>query len=129
MDSQQLFGMIIGGIAVVGGLALGMVSIIVSVPLSYKEKLAKLEATNKERLALIEKGFDPALIFKEKKKAGNDPLFWGLLLVGLGAGFILGYLVHRATGWNFGIMAHATPLVLAGASMIGYFIYRKRNDK
>ncbi|HEX4852332.1 MAG TPA: DUF6249 domain-containing protein [Puia sp.] len=129
MDSQQLFGMIIGAVAVVGGLSIGMVSIIVSVPWTYKEKLARLEATNKERLALIEKGFDPALIFKEKKKAGNDPLFWGLLLVGLGAGFILGYLLHKATGWSFGIMAHGMPLVLGGASMIGYFVYRKRTDK
>lgn len=129
MDAQQMYGLIIGGIAVVGGLAIGMVSIIVSVPWSYKEKLAKLDAANKERMALIEKGYDPAIIFKEKKKAGNDPLFWGLLLVGLGAGFILGYLLHRATGWNFGIMAHGTPLLLAGFAMIGYFVYRKRYDK
>ncbi len=64
--------MIIGGIAVAGGLAIGAISVAVSVPWAMKEKLAKLEAQTRERMALIEKGFDPELIFKDKKKVGND---------------------------------------------------------
>jgi hypothetical protein len=127
-DTKEILGILIGGIAVLGGFTIGIVAIMISVPWSYKEKLAKLEAANKERLALIEKGYDPALIFQEKKKVGNDPLFWGLLLAGLGFGFFVGYLLHLLTGWSFGVMGHSMPLFLGGVSMIGYYVYRRRSE-
>jgi hypothetical protein len=129
MQHEALLGMLIGAVSVIGGIAVAIIAIIISVPWSYRERLAKLEATSKERLAMIEKGYDPAAIFPDKKKAGNDPLFWGLLLMGLGAGFMLGYLLHLATGWSYGLMAHAMPIFLAGVCMIGYVAYRKRADR
>src|ERR1700722_6358841 len=92
--------MIIGGIAVAGGLAIGAVSIVVSVPWAMKEKLAKMEARNKERMVLIEKGLDPEEVFREKKRVGDDPLFWGFLLAGIGLGLFVGYLVALSTNWD-----------------------------
>jgi hypothetical protein len=116
--------MIIGGIAVAGGLAIGAISIVVSVPWAMKEKLAKLEARNRERMALIEKGIDPDQMLKEKRGVGHDPLFWGFLLTGLGLGILLGYVLSMVTQWNSLILPNAMGILLGGLGMIAY-TYRK----
>jgi hypothetical protein len=119
--------MIIGGIAVAGGLAIGAISVAVSVPWAMKEKLAKLEARTRERLALIEKGIDPDQLLKEKRGVGHDPLFWGLLLTGLGLGILLGYILSMVTQWYSLMLPNAMGILLGGLGMIVYS-YRKRAD-
>jgi uncharacterized membrane protein len=125
METEKLWGLIIGAIAVIGGLGIGAISIFVSVPWSYKEKLAKLEAKNKERLALIEKGIDPATVLKNEKSAGQDPLFWGLLLAGIGLGILLGYLVHLMMGWERAVLINGMSILFGGVALILYHRYRK----
>jgi hypothetical protein len=125
---EDEMGMIIGGIAVAGGLAIGAIVIIVSVPWSMKEKLARLEARNKERMALIEKGLDPEQFFKEKKRSGGDPLFWGFLLAGLGLGLLVGYLLALSTGWDVYLLTNAMAIFLGGVAMIVYNFYSKKQD-
>jgi uncharacterized protein DUF6249 len=120
--------MIIGAIAVAGGLAIGAISIFVSVPWAMKEKLAKMEARNKERMALIEKGIDPDQMLKEKRGAGSDPLFWGLLLAGLGLGVLLGYILSMVTQWDSMILPNAMGALLGGVGLIVYAWNRKRMD-
>jgi hypothetical protein len=127
MQSDQLIGLIIGGVSVVGGLAIGAVAIIISVPWSFKEKLAKLEASSKERMALIEKGVDPALIMKPKNVIGNDPLFWGLLCVGLGGGSALGVLLSDLTGHKPETYSSSIAVLCTGIALVCYFVYRKRS--
>ena len=128
METDKLIGLIIAASSVVGGLAIGAIAIMVSVPWSYKEKLAKLEASSKERLALIEKGVDPALLFTKKKTAGQDPLFWGLLLIGIGAGSFLGVVINSFTGWNTQLITNSMAILLGGIALVVYFFYRKRSD-
>lgn len=125
MDTDKLIGLIIGGIAVAGGLAIGAISIIVSVPWSMKEKIAKLEIKSKERLAMLEKGMDPALIFKEPKPAGHDPLLWGLLLAGMGLGLLLGYVLSLITGWNRVVLTNSMAVLFGGIGLVVYSLYRK----
>jgi len=120
--------LIIAGIAVAGGLAVGAVAIAVSVPWAMREKLARLEGRSKERLALIEKGYDPERIFEDKKKAGSDPLFWGFLLAGLGLGLFLGYLISLATGWNGEVLINSLGIFSGGVGMIIYH-YAGRNKE
>jgi len=127
MQTDQLMGLIIGAAAVVGGLAIGAIAIMVSVPWSFKEKLAKLEASSKERMALIEKGVDPALIMKPKNVIGNDPLFWGLLCVGLGGGSALGILISDLTGHKPETYSSSIAVLCTGIALVYYFIYRKRS--
>jgi hypothetical protein len=119
--------LIIGAIAVGGGLAIAAISIVVSVPWAMKEKLAKLEARTRERLALIEKGIDPDKLFKEKRGVGHDPLFWGFLLAGLGLGILLGYVLSMVTQWDSLMLPNAMGILLGGLGMIVY-TYRKRAD-
>jgi hypothetical protein len=120
--------LIIAGIAVAGGLAIGAISVAVSVPWAMKEKMAKLEARTRERLALIEKGIDPDQLFKEKRVVGNDPLFWGLLLAGLGLGVLLGYILSMVTQLDSMILPNAMGALLGGLGLIVYAWNRKRMD-
>jgi hypothetical protein len=126
MSGEDLGGMIIGGIAVAGGLAIAVVSIVISVPWAMKEKLARLEARNRERMVLIEKGQNPEDFFSEKKKAGGDPLFWGFLLAGIGLGLFAGYIVALSTGWDVYLLTNAMAIFLGGVGMIAYHIYGKK---
>ena len=128
MDGNDLGGLIIGGIAVAGGLGIGVVSIVISVPWAMKEKLARLEARNKERMVLIEKGLNPEDFFrdKEKKRAGGDPLFWGFLLAGIGLGLFLGYLVALSTNWDVYLLTNSMAIFLGGVGMIAFHFYSKK---
>jgi hypothetical protein len=122
--------MIIAAIAVAGGLAIGAISIIVSIPWAIKEKMARLEARTKERLALIEKGINPAEFLKEPKRAGNDPLFWGLLLAGLGLGIFLGYLLSLVIGWDSTVLSNSLAILFGGVGLIIYrLVAGKPNDQ
>jgi hypothetical protein len=129
MQQNDLAGLIIGGIAVTGGLAIGAIAIVVSIPWGMKEKLAKLEAKTRERMVLIEKGYDPMEVFKEKKKVGNDPLFWGFLVAGLGLGLFLGYVLALTKGWDVKILTNALACFLGGLGMIIYHFYTRKRDE
>jgi uncharacterized membrane protein len=127
MQSDQLVGLIIAASSVIGGLAIGAIAIIISVPWSFKEKLAKLEASSKERMALIEKGVDPVLLMKPKNPIGNDPLFWGLLCVGLGGGSVLGIFVSDVMGRKPETYSSGMAVLFTGIALVIYFVYRKRS--
>lgn len=130
MDPNAIGGLIIGGIATVGAMGLGAIAISVSIPWAMKEKMAKLEARNKERMLLIEKGYDPAEVLKEKKRSGGDPLLWGLLLAGLGLGLLVGYLLALFTGLDVYLLTNAMAVFLGGVCLIVYnSINKKQGDQ
>ena len=130
MDPNAIGGLIIGGVATVGVMGLGAIAIAVSIPWSMKEKLARLEARSKERMAPIEKGLDPEQFFKEKRRSGGDPLFWGFLLAGLGLGLLAGYLIALSTGWDVYLLTNAAALFFGGVGMIVYnFINKKQGGQ
>ena len=128
MEADKLFGPLIGVLAVGGSLAVGAISIIVSVPWAYKQSLAKLEANSKERMALIERGVDPDILLKKKRTVGQDPLFWGLLLIGVGAGIFLGIMVNFWMGLNNENLTNALAILLGGVAILIHSFYRKRTD-
>ena len=128
MDTEKLISLIIGGVAVAGGLGIGAISVFVAVPASTREKLAKLEIKSKERLAMLEKGIDPSIIFKDPKHAGQDPMLWGLLLAGMGAGILLGYLLSLATGWSQPILVNSLAIALGGIGLVIFSLFIKRSE-
>ena len=129
MPTQDLTGVIIAGVSILGGLTIGAIAVAVSVPWSMREKMAKQEAASRERLALIEKGYDPEQVFKNKKGAGNDPLLWGCLLAGLGLGVFLGYVLAKMNGWDEKALTNAVGIGLGGVGLVVYHLIRKKpND-
>jgi len=85
---------------------------------------------NKERLALIEKGADASIFVKGRQHA--QP-FWkilvlnlALLLMGIGAGVMLGGLLHSAAGVQNDIAMPGSIFLLAGTGLlIGFFITKQ----
>ncbi|SRR5258708_989250 len=128
METDKLISLIIGGIAVTGGLAIGAVSVMVSVPWAMKEKIAKMEIKNRERMAMLEKGIDPEIIFRESRGVGQDPLLWGLLLAGMGLGVLLGYIVHLLTGWDRMVLTNGMAILFGGVGLIVFSFFRRQTE-
>ncbi|MBT8258576.1 MAG: hypothetical protein KJO49_08900 [Bacteroidia bacterium] len=84
---------------------------------------------NKERMALIEKGADASIFNMGKSHATPFwqvfPLNGGLLLMGIGAGVIVGGLLDSA-GVNYDFAMPGSIFLFAGIGLlIGFFLTRK----
>jgi hypothetical protein len=85
---------------------------------------------NKERLALIEKGMDASVFLKGR---GSSQPIWkvlivnmALLLMGIGAGVMLGGILAQVGGVDGDIAMPGSIFLLAGTGLlIGFFITRK----
>ena len=89
---------------------------------------------NKERLALIEKGADASIFGKGRQHA--QP-FWkvlilnlALLLMGIGAGVMIGGILGQALGVDWDIAMPGSIFLLAGTGLlIGFFITKKMDQE
>jgi hypothetical protein len=89
---------------------------------------------HKERLALIEKGVDASVFVKGRQHA--QP-FWkvfilnlALLLMGIGAGVVLGGILSDIGGVDEDIAMPGSIFMLAGTGLlIGFFITRKMDKE
>jgi len=88
---------------------------------------------NKERLALIEKGVDASIFMKGKQHAAP---IWkviilnlALLLMGIGAGIIIGGVFTEALNLNNEIAMPGTIFLCAGAGLFIGFNMTKNLDK
>jgi hypothetical protein len=86
---------------------------------------------NKERMALIEKGADASIFVKGKSE--KDAPFWkililnlALLLMGIGAGIVVGGILQENLAGNSFYAMPGTIFLLAGTGLlIGFFITKK----
>jgi hypothetical protein len=127
MDNE-LIGICIAFIAVIGGLCIAYYAIYISVTSKNKEKLLLIETRNKERLALIEKGMDP--LIADKKNEGSLPynyLTLGVIMAGFSLGWIIGYILY-VTGLVKENLGYITGVLLAGIGLIAFYTYRRRID-
>ena len=88
-----------------------------------------LSIRKKERMALIEKGADASAFVT--KSTGNNAMKWGLLLVGLGLGLLVGsWLSQTAAFDGQEEVAHFAMLFLFGgiALVISYFIGKRDEE-
>ena len=79
---------------------------------------------NRERMAMIEKGADPTLFQSQPKPYAV--LKYGLLLVGLGVGILIGNLLAMTTVLN-PVASYFSMILLFGGAGLGayYLIYKK----
>ncbi len=83
------------------------------------------KAKHKERLALIEKGLDPS-VYMHEETSSNNALMWGLLILGIGLGSFLGYILSVYSSMGQEYMMPSLSLVFGGLGLISYFVYRKK---
>ncbi len=89
---------------------------------------------NKERMALIEKGAD-ASIFVRGKKEYAAPIWkvlilnLALLLMGIGAGIVLGGILHKNQIMHDGIAMPGAIFLMAGTGLLIGFFLTKKMDK
>jgi hypothetical protein len=102
-----------------------MLPIIISlgafVMLAYMRKFKNLE-----RMAIIDKGLDPNM-FKEELRA-SGALRAGLLLIGAGLGFLMGYWLDRA--FDMEEVGYFSMLfVFGGAGLLLAYIVEEKKQK
>ena len=71
---------------------------------------------HKERMKLIENGADPEL-FKSKPNKGIA-IKWGFLLIGIGLGLVLGYLIGETTIINTEVAIPSMILLFGGTFLL-----------
>jgi len=81
----------------------------------------------KERLAMIEKGADPA-IFESRKKVPAE-LKWGMLLVGIGIGILLGRLFASYSGMGEEASYFSMICLFGGLSLVVYHFVARNIEK
>ncbi len=81
----------------------------------------------KERLALIEKGID-ATIFESSKNQPSS-LKWGLLLVGIGAGILLGKVLAVYTTLSEEPAFFSMICLFGGIGLIVYHLIASKYEK
>lgn len=126
MNAATIIGLVIASLAIIGGMVIAIVILKITLPQQYQEKMVAMENQSKERLALIEKGIDPAILYRKEKKVSQDPLFWGLLLIGIGSGAFYGNAVWKGFyGASEQTMVNACALLCGGIGLVVYHIMRK----
>lgn len=86
-------------------------------------------ARNRERMALIERGADPSLFESVKKGHSHGILKWGMFLLGVGLGFIVGDIMYRN-----GIMSEdyayvSMICVFGGLALVGSHLCIHKSEK
>jgi uncharacterized membrane protein YfcA len=79
---------------------------------------------NKERLALIEKGADASLF--KIKGAFSATLKYGMFLMGVGIGILVGNIVAVSTSLEEVVAYFSMILLFGGASLIAYYLIEKK---
>jgi len=130
MEPSQIIGLVIASITLIGGMAIALTAVKIAVPKSYEEKQTIMETKSKERLALIEKGIDPSIIYKKEKTVAGDPLFWGLLLLGIGSGSFFGNIVWHQFSWTTeGVIVNSLACLGGGIALIIYHIVHSLSNR
>lgn len=90
----------------------------------------KVTARNRERLALIERGADPSLFETVKGRSSYGILKWGLFLVGIGLGFIIGDIVVKNGVMNEDYGYVSMICVFGGLALVAsHFLLSKREKE
>ena len=87
-----------------------------------------VQARNKERMALIEKGVDLSEFYAKKKDGGNNILKFALLLIGIGLGLFLGFVLADFVSLPSAAVVISVTLLFGGISLLLYHWISKRKE-
>lgn len=87
-----------------------------------------LYTRNKQRIAMIEKGADPAILYRKPSSNRFSALKWGLLLIGLGLGFGIGGIIDSRIEADGPIPYFSMILLFGGLGLFAYYSITKGKD-
>ncbi len=129
MTDYQIVLIVVAAIVFIG-LVIAFYVLKLVLPAQYQERMTMLENQSRERMALIERNMDPSLAEKKQPKgASSDPLFWGLLLAGIGLGAFIGYVISFSVGLEQKTAVDALGLFFGGLGLVGYHLYKAKSRK
>ena len=84
---------------------------------------------NIERMSIIEKGLPPDIFKKERSRYSSGALRWALLMIGIGIGFLMGYLLDRT--YDMEETGYFSMLFIFGGLglVLSYFLEESKNKK
>ena len=89
--------------------------------------LVYLNVRKKERMALIESGKDAKIFNMEGNVAPS--LKFGLLLIGLALGALLGNILEETTALDEGVAYFSMILLFGGIGLLVYYMIGKKKSK
>ncbi len=84
-------------------------------------------ARRKERLSLIQHGADASIL--KMDKASNSSLKFGLLMVGVALGILLGNVISETTSIQEEVAYFSMTLICGGISLLVYYGMMKKQSK
>ena len=81
---------------------------------------------HKEKLAMIEKGMD---ISHFQLKPLYQILMWGILLLGVGLGLLVGFLIQQIFKLDGIFISTLLAIISGGVSLVAYYNFLKKADK
>lgn len=87
-----------------------------------------LAVRKKERMAMLASGADPSIF--EQSKPGLAGIRYGLLLIGIAVGILLGNIIEATTCLDEEVSYFSMIFLFGGfALVISYFVERQQRDK
>jgi len=84
---------------------------------------------HRERKALIEKGLDISLLVEEKKCSTLSSLKYGVLLIGLAIGILIGNILDAYTGLNEEVSYFSMIFLFGGLALLVFYGLVKRQEE
>ncbi|WP_421920473.1 DUF6249 domain-containing protein [Marinifilum sp.] len=84
---------------------------------------------HKERRALIEKGMDISLLQGEKKCSTLESLKYGILLIGLAVGILIGNILDAYTRLNEEVSYFSMIFLFGGLALLIFYSIAKKQEE
>jgi len=80
----------------------------------------------RERLTMMERGYDPAVFYKEKPANHYSSLKYGMLLVGVGLGILIGNIIAATSSLHEEVSFFSMVFLFGGTALVLNYIIEKR---
>lgn len=105
-----------------------IVAIVFSHSLAFGVLFIYLRNRNRERMLMIEKGVDPSIYLQKKGSSSSTALKYGLFLIGIAIGIIMGAVLTQTTSMVDGFAYLSMILLFGGIGLMAYYLIERKKD-